>query len=500
MWTIAELCTHLVDPVVTGAINHAVQRVIGDSRLAAPEDLFVAVRGTAIDGHAMITEAVRRGATAVVGDRPIHDVDIPLGTPYIQVSNSRRAHAALLRATRADVREALQALTFIGVTGTNGKTTVATVLEHALQARGESVGFFGTTGYRFAGAERVATHTTPDVDQLYHLIVEAHQRGVQTIVMEVSSHALDQDRVDGIDFKAAIFTNLTRDHLDYHETMEAYAAAKQKLFSSLDASAVAVLYGDDSWAPFMKRNCAAHTIVTVGRDPGAMERITHEELDLQGARYRVAGMDVHVPMLGSFNVVNTALCAVVLRQLGWPAEDVVRALSGVHGPVGRMQQLALPGGSMAVVDYAHTADALQQALRTLQPYAHAGGGRLHVVFGCGGDRDTGKRPEMGLIAAQQADVVWITSDNPRTERPEAIIADILGGIPEQIASSERVHVVPDRAEAIQQAVQQASEQPGCVVLVAGKGHEQFQVIGTEKIPFSDQQVIASCQSASRASS
>lgn len=491
MWTIAELCAHLVDPVVTGITNRAVRRVIGDSRLAAPEDLFVAVRGTAIDGHDMIAAAVERGATAVVGDRPIDAVDIPVGTPYIQVPNSRRAHAALLRATRPEVQDALRDLAFFGVTGTNGKTTVATVLEQALQHLGEPVGFFGTTGYRFAGEDRVATHTTPDVDQLYHLIVEAHQRGIRTIVMEVSSHALDQDRVDGIAFNVAIFTNLTRDHLDYHETMESYAAAKQKLFSTLAPSAVAVLYGDDSWSSFMKRDCAAQTIVTVGRDLGSIERITHEKLDLQGASYHVAGMDLHVPMLGSFNVVNTALCAVALRHRGWPADRIVPALAEVRGPVGRMQPIALEGGSMAVVDYAHTPDALEQALGTLRPYARAARGRLHVVFGCGGDRDAGKRPEMGQIAAAHADELWITSDNPRTEDPAAIIQDVVAGIPAQIASSDAVHVVVDRAEAIHGALRSASSHPGSVVLVAGKGHEQYQVIGTQKIPFSDQEVIAS---------
>ncbi len=496
MLLFTELIASLEDAEITGLSDVAVQRIVADSREVQPQDLFVAVRGSAIDGHDMIAEAVERGATVVVGDRHIAEVDFghhhshrSIEVTYVRVPNSRTAHAALLRATRPEIRRALAAIRFIGVTGTNGKTTVATVLEQCLQLLGEPVAFIGTTGYRFGAQEIEATHTTPDVERLYGLIVQAFELGLTSIVMEVSSHALDQDRVDGLPFAVAAFTNLTRDHLDYHQTMEDYASAKQRLFTGLAPTSIAVLCGDDPWATFMKRDCPAERILMVGRAPENTVRITSEEAALDGSRYTLDGLPLETRLVGAFNVLNTALCATILRELGYDASAIQRSIAAAAGAAGRLQQIRLPNGALAVVDYAHTPDALENALLTLRPLLAGTSGRLHVVMGCGGERDRGKRPIMGEIAARCADQVWITSDNPRREGPAAIIDEILAGIPEQIAGSQAVRVIEDRRAAITEACLSAA--PSDIVLIAGKGHENYQIIGTERHPFSDAEVVAS---------
>ncbi len=494
MLMLHDLLAGLDDAEITGTADVAVRRVVADSRVIAPEDLFVAVRGTVVDGHDMVGQALERGATVIVGERHLSDLHFEhhhasSEITYVRVPNSRQVHAHLLRVSRPEVREALASMRFVGVTGTNGKTTVATVLEQALNALGEKAAFFGTTGYRFGGEEIDATHTTPDVDRLYDLIVQAYRSGSRTVAMEVSSHALDQERVDGIPFSVAVFTNLTRDHLDYHETMENYAAVKQRLFSSLSPDAAAVLHGDDSWASFMKRHCEAGVIHTVGTQPQNDVRITDVQASIQGSRYRMGDVEIATPMVGAFNVVNTALAAQVLVVLGYTAATIHDAIAQARGPAGRMEQHRLPNGALAIVDYAHTPDALESALRTLRPLLAGTSGRLHVVFGCGGDRDRGKRAEMGKIAALEADRTWVTSDNPRTESPGDIIQEILAGIPTQIAESDMVMVVEDRRQAIHAAVQAAA--PSDIVLIAGKGHEEYQVIGTEKHHFSDAEEIRS---------
>jgi len=496
MLLLHDLIASLGNAEITGLSDVAIQRVVADSRVVRPQDLFVAVRGTVIDGHDKIAEAVERGATVVVGDRHIAEVDFghhhshrSIEVTYVRVPNSRTAHACLLRTTRPEIRQALAAIRFIGVTGTNGKTTVATVLEQCLQQLGEPVGFIGTTGYRFGGREVDATHTTPDVERLYELIVQAKDLGVRTMVMEVSSHALDQDRVDGLPFAVAAFTNLTRDHLDYHQTMEDYASAKQRLFNGLAPTSIAVLCGDDPWATFMKRDCPAERIVLVGRQPENTSRISNEEAALDGSRYTLEGLPLETRLVGAFNVLNTALCAAILRELGYDPSAIQQAITAAPGAAGRMQQIRLPNGALAVVDYAHTPDALENALSTLRPLLAGTSGRLQVVMGCGGERDRGKRPIMGEIAARGADQVWITSDNPRREDPAAIIDEILTGIPEQIAGSEAVRVIEDRREAIVAACLSAA--PSDIVLIAGKGHENYQIIGVERHPFSDADVVAS---------
>lgn len=469
--------------------------VTTDSREVRPGWIFVAVRGTTFDGHTALSQAVAAGAVAVVVQTPPRE---GCGVPMITVGDSRLAFAQIVRVVRNNPADGLH---IYGVTGTNGKTTCATILEQMFAQTGRRVGFIGTTGNRFAGEVLATNYTTPHARVLADLFEEMQRHEIDTVCMEVSSHALDQHRVWGVPFRGAIFTNLTRDHLDYHRTMEAYGRAKKRLFDMLAPDAVAVLDADSEWTPYIKRHCKAERIITVGRDRDADVRIADIDLSLRGASFTLLRRrsDVaHIPerlecstiLLGDFNVTNAAVCAVMCLAEGIPAADVVRALACVSGPAGRMERYTLVNGGVAVVDYAHTPDALDNALRGLR-MLHADSPlkpHIHVVFGCGGDRDRGKRPEMGRIAALHADYIWLTSDNPRGEDPADILRHILGGI--EGAVRERTTVIEDRREAIRAALEEAG--PNDVVLVAGKGHEEYQIIGLERLPFSDAaEIIAS---------
>jgi UDP-N-acetylmuramoyl-L-alanyl-D-glutamate--2,6-diaminopimelate ligase len=462
--------------VDTDAIT--IRRVVADSRRIEPGDAFIAVRGTVIDGHEMIPEAIARGATIVIGEQDRHqDRDVV----YVRTADTRRGHAALLRAPRPEVRAALDAITFYGVTGTNGKTTVATLIEQCLQALDVQVGFIGTTSYRYDGRVIKATHTTPDVERLYDLIVDMHRSGITHCAMEVSSHALDQHRVDGVPFAAALFTNLTRDHLDYHRTMEEYAATKQRLFNGLEPSAHAIVNAQDPWSDLMIEHCRAH-IVRVD--------VALVDLLFSGTTFHLVGHHAasattfHTPLIGAYNAVNAGLVAALLLEEGWSADDVDQALGSAPGAIGRLQQIPLTNGALAVVDYAHTPDAITNVVATLRQILPEGG-RLHIVFGCGGDRDPGKRPLMAQ-AAEAADVIWVTSDNPRHEDPRVIIDDICTGFAP--FPRENIHCEVDRREAIMQALGSAS--PSDIILIAGKGHEDVQIIGDEAHPFSDVGVVS----------
>jgi UDP-N-acetylmuramoyl-L-alanyl-D-glutamate--2,6-diaminopimelate ligase len=465
-----------------------VRDVTTDSREVRPGSIFVAVRGTSFDGHTVIADAVRRGAAAVVAEEaPATPIDVPL----VIVENTRLAFAQCVNIL---LDAPASALAVYGVTGTNGKTTCATILEQMFLLAGRRTGFIGTTGNRYGGVTRPTEYTTPHAHALAKLFIDMRNHGIDTVSMEVSSHALDQYRVWGVPFRGAIFTNLTRDHLDYHGTMEAYANAKKRLFDMMPEYGAAVLDADSEWTPYMKRHCRARHVVTVGRGSDAHVRVTNIETSLRGTSFTLERMrsDIgEVPealhcstqLIGGFNVSNAALCAVLCLLDGMPASDVVGHLARVKGPAGRMERYALPNGAVAVVDYAHTPDALENALdvlRALHPHGSTDH-KLHVVFGCGGDRDKGKRPEMGRIAAERADAIWLTSDNPRMEDPADILRHITGGI--EGAALDRTTVIEDRRGAIRTAL--AAAGPNDVVLIAGKGHEEYQVVGMERLPFSD---------------
>ncbi|MCX6140566.1 MAG: UDP-N-acetylmuramoyl-L-alanyl-D-glutamate--2,6-diaminopimelate ligase [Candidatus Kapabacteria bacterium] len=462
--------------------------VATDSREVQPGWIFVAVRGSQFDGHRAIAKAVEAGAIAIVAEEPPDQVP---GIPVALVPDSRLAFAQIVQTL---LKNPAGSLRVFGVTGTNGKTTCATILEQMFAAAGRNVGFVGTTGNRYAGASHATNYTTPHAHALADLFIDMRQHDVDTVCMEVSSHALDQHRVWGVPFHGAMFTNLTRDHLDYHQTMEKYAKAKKQLFDMLPEDAIAVLDADSEWTPYMKRHCKAKHLVTVGYGRDANVRIVDVDLSLHGATFTLKKTLSNIrllpesvvcttKLLGGFNVTNAALCAVLCMLDGVPAQQVVQILEHVAGPAGRMERHALPSGAIAVVDYAHTPDALSNALRVLRELHADASSRpvIHVVFGCGGDRDRGKRPIMGSIAATLADRIWLTSDNPRSEDPAEIIRQILVGI--EGAARERTVVIEDRREAIRAALSAAG--PNDVVLVAGKGHEEYQIIGLERLPFSD---------------
>ncbi len=445
-----------------------------DSRSATAGSVYIAVRGSQADGHRFVPDALRRGAAAAV-------VETPSGgaAPEIVVRDGRRAALVLGAAWYGHPS---RRLSLIGVTGTYGKTTTTGLIRHLFNAAG-SAGSIGTLGAFDGAGEPVlstaGTLTTPGPIDLQATLAALAERGCEHVAMEASSHSLDQGRLDGLRFAAAVFTNLTRDHLDYHGTMESYLAAKLKLAGMLTERGVeAVNLDDTAWAglPVTSRR------VTFGVHPAADVRATGMVLDAAGSRFRLEGCfgaaDVALPLLGDFNVANALAAAACALGLGMPLPQVVARLSAAPQVPGRMELLT-ETPCVVLRDYAHTPDALERALATLRPLTP---GRLVVVFGCGGDRDKGKRPLMGRIAAMGADVAVVTSDNPRTEDPGAIIDDIEQGM----GGAAHLRIV-DRLEAIHTALGQAS--PGDTILLAGKGHETYQILGTEKVPFDERAIV-----------
>jgi UDP-N-acetylmuramoyl-L-alanyl-D-glutamate--2,6-diaminopimelate ligase len=445
-----------------------------DSRTVGPGELYVAVRGSQADGHRFVADAVRRGAAAVVVEQPGG-----AGVPEIVVRDGRRAALALGAAWYG---HPARRLTLVGVTGTNGKTTTTGLIRHLLDRDGDS-GSIGTLGAFDGRGEPIRSTagalTTPGPIDLQATLAAMLARGCATVTMEASSHSLDQGRLDGLTFAAGVFTNLTRDHLDYHHTMEAYLGAKLRLAELLGTEGVEVVNLDDeAWRALPVRSRR----ITFGEHPAADLRASGVALDASGSRFLLSGCfgsaEASLPLLGDFNVANALAAAACALGLGRPLPEVVARLARAPQVPGRMERIAEQPCTV-LRDYAHTPDALERALATLRPLTR---GRLIVVFGCGGDRDRGKRPLMGRIAAELADLAVVTSDNPRTEDPGAIIDDIeqgMGGMPHRR--------VVDRLEAIRQALDEA--RPGDTLLLAGKGHETYQVLGNEKVGFDEREIV-----------
>lgn len=446
-----------------------------DSRTVRRGELYVAVRGSQADGHRFVPDAVKRGAAAVAVEQPAGS-----GVPEIVVRDGRRAALALGAAWYG---HPARRLTLVGITGTNGKTTTTGLIRHLLDREGDSgsIGTLGAFDGRGASVNSTAgTLTTPGPIDLQATLATMLDRGCTTVTMEASSHSLDQGRLDGLTFAAGVFTNLTRDHLDYHQSMEAYLAAKLRLGDLLATGGVEVVNLDDeAWRalPVRRRR------ITFGLHPAADLHASGVVLDAAGSRFRVSGCfgaaEASLPLLGDFNVANALAAAACALGLGRPLSEVVERLAAAPQVPGRMERIA-ERPCTVLRDYAHTPDALERALATLRPLTR---GRLIVVFGCGGDRDRGKRPLMGRIAAELADLAVVTSDNPRTEDPGAIIDEIEQGMGNV---SHRRSV--DRLEAIQLALAQA--RGGDTVLLAGKGHETYQVLGTEKVSFDEREIVA----------
>ncbi|MGD9123613.1 MAG: UDP-N-acetylmuramoyl-L-alanyl-D-glutamate--2,6-diaminopimelate ligase [Desulfarculaceae bacterium] len=477
-----------------------------DSRRIEPGMLFAALPGQAVDGHRFLEQAVSKGALAALVTRPDPQLQ---NLCQIQVSDTRRDLARLAHEFYG--RPSLN-LDCIGVTGTNGKTTITYLLEAMLAPQGP-VGVIGTVEARLGAKRRPAAMTTPESVDLQGFTAEVAAAGGDRVVMEVSSHALEQHRVDFVAFEAALFTNLSRDHLDFHGSMEAYFEAKSRLFLELlpwsrkmGKRALAVICADCDWGKKLAglSRDAGLEVITYGFDASAKVRAADAELSLQGGAFNLNWQNrafaLHTSLVGKYNLVNVLGAAALALALGIPPEQIQKATANLQGVPGRLQRIGshLPGPAV-FVDYAHTPDALKQVLSVLRPLCQ---GRIICVFGAGGDRDTGKRPLMGQAVGAGADLALLTSDNPRTEDPLAIMDMVEPGLRQEGLSRQKglaqappgSYVYdPDRARAIGQAVSAA--QPEDVVLIAGKGHEDYQIIGTKRLHFDDREQAAAALAA-----
>lgn len=447
-----------------------------DSRATKPGDLFVAIKGFETDGHKYIAKAMEQGAAAVLCEQcPAQ------GVPYVQVADSRYALAI---ASREFFGNPAARMKIVGFTGTSGKTSSSYIMKHVIEtALGAKVGLIGTNGNMIGDRLLHTEHTTPESYELQKLFKEMADEGCTYVVMEVSSHSLTLERVAGITFDVGVYTNLSQDHLDFHGSMEEYAAAKRKLFKQCRKGCC---NADDDWAAFMCEGAACEITRYSAKSNDAELVAKDIRLSAEGVRFAaVENGDLALTRLaipGMFSVYNALGVMAAGRALGIPLPDCAEAIGSAKGVKGRMELVPTDGDYSIIIDYSHKPDALEKVLKTLRPVTK---GRLIALFGCGGDRDRLKRPIMGAIAADNADIVVITSDNPRTEDPEAIIAEIAEGL-----KNKRTQYVTicDRVEAIGWAIDKARS--GDVILLAGKGHEDYQVVGHEKRHMDEREIVA----------
>jgi UDP-N-acetylmuramoyl-L-alanyl-D-glutamate--2,6-diaminopimelate ligase len=458
-----------------------------DSRKVERSDLFVAIRGTLVDGNTFITHAVHNGAKVVVTD---NDEAIPdfycmhNGVVKIVVPDSR---IALARIAANFYGHPSHSLTMVGVTGTNGKTTTTNVIKHMLEKTGRKSGLIGTIEYMIVNQRLPSTHTTPESLELQMLLDRMVEEQCSAAVMEVSSHALDQHRVEGMMFQAAVFTNLTQDHLDYHRTMDEYYIAKKKLFNMLAPDGWAVINADSDYGMRLIDETRAKKI-SYGITANADVRAHDVLLSLHGVRfgieYRGERTNISSPLVGRFNVYNLLAAFSAGIALGVDTATLGKILSEPITVPGRFEKVSSSAGWIAVIDYAHTPDALEKALLAAHDVmGKPRQGKIIAVFGCGGNRDKTKRPKMGRIASQLSDIVFVTSDNPRFEEPETIIDEVMAGIED----GSKVYREVDRAIAISRALEIATG--GDIILIAGKGHEDYQIIADQKVHFSDREIV-----------
>ncbi|HEY5718487.1 MAG TPA: UDP-N-acetylmuramoyl-L-alanyl-D-glutamate--2,6-diaminopimelate ligase [Motiliproteus sp.] len=456
--------------------------ISNDSRRVQPGDLFLAVSGARLNGADFIPAAVAAGAAAVLCDAPVKG---QFDVPVIERASLKNQLAEL--AARF-YQQPGQALDLIAITGTNGKTSCCHFIAQALAALGGKPALIGTNGYGFYGALDSASHTTPDAIRLQQLLASLRLAGASQVAMEVSSHALEQGRVAGLRFRQGVFTNLSRDHLDYHGTMEAYGAAKARLFDEYGIEHAIINRDDTFGRQLLQQLPAGVTPISYGFEPALG---TEAALWVSDFRQTATGIralihfggehaELDSPLIGRFNLLNLLAAAGVLLARGYPLQTVAQVLATLQGVAGRMESRRAAGRPLVVIDYAHTPDALEKALQALRGHCQ---GLLWCVFGCGGDRDRGKRPQMAAIAETHADCLVVTSDNPRSESPKAIIDEVLSGVNQ----TQAVLVEPDRGRAIRLAI--ASAGPADVVLVAGKGHEDYQEVEGVRYPFSDAEQV-----------
>lgn len=460
-----------------------IRDVVSDSRRVTPGSLFVVVRGERADGAAFVGDAVRRGAVAVIAEP---GDTIEPGPVVVRVPNARSALAALVAAFHGlDAIQASGGLRVVGVTGTNGKSTVGFMTRAILRAAGHRVALLGTIEYDLVGRRIPAALTTPDPESLTRHLVESHAAGADIAVMEVSSHSLTQHRTDAVQFAAAAFTNLTQDHMDYHGSPEDYLGAKRRLFEGLSERAVGVINADDPVADRMVERCSGR-VVRYGFGENADVRAIRIREDIYGSRFVLAQGDdeieLRTSLVGRYNIANALAATAIARAFNVDSITTARGLALLENVPGRLQRVATEGeGYQVFVDYAHTDDALRNVLGATKPLT---AGKLWCVFGCGGDRDRTKRPLMARAVADLADAIVVTSDNPRSEEP----LDIIRGIEQGLTASDRKRTMiePDRAAAIGMAIERLNS--GDTLVIAGKGHEDYQIVGETRIHFDDFEV------------
>ncbi len=481
---LAELAKEISAIAATGQLDVEAFDVTHDSRACEPGSVFVAIRGEKIDAHGFIPQAAGRGAVAVISELPRGSANV---AAWIQVAGAR---AALARSAAAVHGHPSERLKLVGITGTNGKTTTAHLIDSIIRESEGTSAMFGTITHRVGNEAAAAANTTPEASDIQRMLARALDAGCRSAVMEVSSHAIKLHRADALRFAAAVFTNLTRDHLDYHKTMESYFAAKEKLFDgSLGSSpGVSVINVDDGYGRRLLKSANGDRMAyglgnctDVGTDDF---KLSPRGLTFT-AKTPAGKIEILSPLVGRFHVYNILAAIAAGLALGATLDDIARGVAECRTVPGRFEQVTLNGLQQTpfsvFVDYAHTDDALRNVLQTAREVA--GTGRVITVFGCGGDRDRTKRAPMGELAASLSDVAIVTSDNPRTEDPEAIIEDIEAGL----KKTARPYLkLTDRREAIFRAIEEARE--GDVVLIAGKGHETYQVIGERKTHFDDHEV------------
>ncbi len=473
-----ELLKNIKPTTIEGNTDVEITGVNIDSRKIKDGHLFVAMKGTQVDGHKFIGKAIESGAKAILcEDMPQEKND---GVCYIQVASTEDAVGKVATLFFGDPSKHLK---LVGVTGTNGKTTIATLLYNMFRKFGYKVGLLSTVCNYIDDREVPADHTTPDPIELNELLSEMVKAGCEYAFMECSSHAIHQKRIGGLKFAGGIFTNLTRDHLDYHKTFENYRNAKKAFFDGLPKTAFAITNADDRNGMVMVQNTKA-TIKTYSTRQMADFRARIIEMHFAGMYLDIDGHEVGVQFIGKFNVSNLLAVYAAARMLGMQPEDILVAMSTLHSVSGRLEPIQSPDGFTAIVDYAHTPDALENVLNAIHEVLN-GKGKVITVCGAGGNRDKGKRPLMAQEAVRQSDRVIITSDNPRFEDPQDIINDMIAGLNKE--QMKKVITIVDRKEAIKTACMMA--QKGDVILVAGKGHENYQEIKGVKHHFDDKEVL-----------
>lgn len=463
---LSDLFAALSNATIRGPVDGTIGAIVADSRAAAPGALFVALRGQQTDGHAFVERAVAAGAIVIVVDRP---VDVPAHVTVIGVADTARAASQLASTFHGDPSLALH---MVGVTGTNGKTTTTHFIARAIEAAGHRCAIIGTLGASLGTQHWPLANTTPLAIELHALLAAVRDAGASHVAMEVSSHALALHRVDDVEFDVAVLTNVTRDHLDFHGTFENYAAAKRSLFTMATER---ILNLEDPTGLQWSRQITGALTYAIDRE--AAVRARSVQIGARGSTFLVDDVAYATHLPGRFNVSNALAAIAVGRTLGIDDRIAAQGIGALENVPGRMERVDGEGFTV-VVDYAHTPDALERALIAAREFTP---GRLAVVFGAGGDRDRGKRPVMGKTAAELADSVVVTSDNPRSEDPDAIIAEIMSGVP--AARRATVETIVDRRAAIRHAVGAARE--GDTILIAGKGHEPYQIIGDRTLPFDD---------------